>query len=83
MLQNRLAEQAVSQLIKSSLAVRFPVKNSVVCQQLCQGEAVLAKPEKSSVEVHKFQEQWHCLHFFGVGQLLTAMSLSEEDQAPS
>ena len=44
MLQNRLTEQAVSQLIKSNLTLRFPVKNTSCVNKFVKGKAVLAKP---------------------------------------
>jgi hypothetical protein len=43
MLQNRLTEQAVSQLIKSILTLRFPVKTLCFVNMLVNGKAVLAQ----------------------------------------
>jgi hypothetical protein len=51
--QDGLAEQTVSQVIKSILAASFPVKTASLVSTFAKVRAVR---DESSVEVHKFQE---------------------------
>ena len=62
-LQNRLAEQTISRLIKKHFGSQVPVKSSVFFQQLCQRQSSLSKTcDESPVEVHKSQEYLQRFH---------------------